>query len=394
MEAPDFRHNHSTNMIRQRAAEKERDREASQNAQPGTIKRLQFTFSVEQRTPAEVPSLTKLDHLISSSLDSSSPKRSNINNARPVVESNVNNRLDGISDDMTTNEPSLTQRSRQPAAFTNDLRAQSLRLPPLFSNDFGPSALLNSTPTLTTRMNYGEEAGLNPLNDGFSVVRPTIELPLDELLINVDSADSPWSTSHGSNDHDSSISDDQMSPNSYNSSDRDVIMRSAPAAIFATTATATTTTHHNESDDDDSDDSNDDDSDGYMTALNVPPVSQMVRDILPKSIATTTSRIGTGANANAPTAGRPTLTVRTQAAQISRSSGPGATATSVNPAVLRQTAHQNTAPGGVKAECSNCGATHTPLWRRGLNDELNCNACGLYCKLVSIRHIEKMPNNK
>ena len=23
------------------------------------------------------------------------------------------------------------------------------------------------------------------------------------------------------------------------------------------------------------------------------------------------------------------------------------------------------------------------LWRRGLNDELNCNVCGLYCKLVS-----------
>ncbi|KZV64979.1 hypothetical protein PENSPDRAFT_548054, partial [Peniophora sp. CONT] len=35
-----------------------------------------------------------------------------------------------------------------------------------------------------------------------------------------------------------------------------------------------------------------------------------------------------------------------------------------------------------EAECSNCGATHAPLWRRGLNDELNCKACGLYCKLL------------
>ena len=47
LEAPDFKRNHSTDMIRQRAAEKERNREASQNATPGTIKRMQFTFSVD-----------------------------------------------------------------------------------------------------------------------------------------------------------------------------------------------------------------------------------------------------------------------------------------------------------------------------------------------------------
>jgi hypothetical protein len=41
----------------------------------------------------------------------------------------------------------------------------------------------------------------------------------------------------------------------------------------------------------------------------------------------------------------------------------------------------NMAPGGVKAGCSNCGAMHTLLWCRGLDDDLD-NACGLCCKLV------------
>ncbi|KAJ8591747.1 hypothetical protein M405DRAFT_931967 [Rhizopogon salebrosus TDB-379] len=39
------------------------------------------------------------------------------------------------------------------------------------------------------------------------------------------------------------------------------------------------------------------------------------------------------------------------------------------------------APGGMKAECSDYNATYALSWRRSLNDELNCNACRLYCKL-------------
>ncbi|KAF9231686.1 hypothetical protein BU15DRAFT_82098 [Melanogaster broomeanus] len=80
----------------------------------------------------------------------------------------------------------------------------------------------------------------------------------------------------------------------------------------------------------------------YDANLATPP-SKAVKGALPQTIALAKSRL------NAPT---------------TRSSGPGTTDTSINPAVLRGT-----------------GATHTPRWRRGLNDELNCNTYGFYCRL-------------
>ena len=63
----------------------------------------------------------------------------------------------------------------------------------LFSNDFGTSAILSMQPTLSNAMNYGEDV-TNTSSRGLSVHRPTTELPLDEILSNVDLTDIHWSS--------------------------------------------------------------------------------------------------------------------------------------------------------------------------------------------------------
>src|SRR6267142_1991909 len=58
---------------------------------------------------------------------------------------------------------------------------------------------------------------------------------------------------------------------------------------------------------------------------------------------------------------RPTLSIHTQGV-TTHSSGPSATVTNSSTSILSSGTNGNNAPRGVKAECSNCGATHMLLW--------------------------------
>lgn len=186
---------------------------------------MQFTFSVDTPTPgaqtAPAPA-TKPD------MKPSSEFKNHNHNKRPrrlVDES------DTVGEDNSVDDPPpLTKRGRKPDTTDSpfDPRNASLLFPSLFSDDFNPTALLYPTSSRQSRNDYGEGVGGGGASDAFHIDRPTIELPLDDILSGVDNSygSESWASPFDSNNA-------EMHPTSYfnqphTSIPQDVNMHSIP----------------------------------------------------------------------------------------------------------------------------------------------------------------------
>ncbi|KAF9004998.1 hypothetical protein BDQ17DRAFT_1353603 [Cyathus striatus] len=190
LKAPDFKRNHSTDLIRQRAVEKECSREASQNAKLGTIKCMQFTLSKPDLKPSpEFNKRTRAAAACAQVDDSTSG---------PAAPADEHGDMNVVEDDANDKDPPRTSQTTS-ASMTSYVH-HSLKFDSFFSIDLGPTAFLFAQHALTNSMNYG--GGLNPCaaNDSFCISRPTIELLLDDILHSMEADSPPMHSAHLSRD--------------------------------------------------------------------------------------------------------------------------------------------------------------------------------------------------
>ena len=419
-------------MIRQRAVERERSREASQNARPGIIKRMQFTFSVDT-PPGSFPATSSSSYTFSGEGSAATaPTKPDLRPSAEFREGRRRKRGDPRSNPTSSsgsnpNDNTTTSQSAYDASYEKFI--SSYHFPPLFSTSFGPTAFLYSTPTLTNPMSYGEGVS-GGCATGFSIMRPTIELPLDELLEAEEAEErmaEAYAHAHAEDTKEDGNDDVDMPYDDYATAERN-----SNFPLDGSTSTATANAPLSEQTDILMSDSRQQqlapDSDpAANTNANSSSFSNLSqvnthshahaqfypctrakdrsgkmptnRPVLTVQTSSSMKKSGKGRRASAAGVKSPSSSVTpapsasvVKNATTTMTTAKHAIATTLNPSLLLGTTTATSgggkttlsAPGGVKAECSNCGATHTPLWRRGLNDELNCNACGLHCKLVGI----------
>lgn len=279
-----------------------------------------------------------------------------------------------------------------------------VRFPALFNSDFSPTALLGpSAPKDASRprMSYGEDfisvhMNIDSSDESMSVTRPAFEFPLDELMNSPDAHAGISVELTDASAHDQaaasaaaefqafkipatpSFDPTQAKPDlpklstpftfgdSYMTSFRPQPVTLSPSSDLVSPVTTT------------------------VAPTPTPPVntrgrprssSKHQRDedtFTPPSMPARASRHSHSSSvplisSQSPYEVSPTSTSATPSRRNSLKAARHAAPSATPPPRAQRPTHGNTAPGGVKSECANCGATSTPLWRRGLNDELNCN---------------------
>ncbi|KAH8102781.1 hypothetical protein DFH11DRAFT_1494588, partial [Phellopilus nigrolimitatus] len=176
-----------------------------QHRGPGCpLKRMQFTFSVDQ--PANQLSSVGPVSTKKPDLKSSSQFRDTIlRRTRPATRASAHTQgADDAPPEGNDKVPPLWPQApavahpggRRRCCCAHSLGPVRAALSHPFTNDFGPAALLFPQPSLANPPSYGEDTSSRAIaNERFHILRPTIELPLDEILKDVSRSNSPdgWS---------------------------------------------------------------------------------------------------------------------------------------------------------------------------------------------------------
>ncbi|KAI6035736.1 hypothetical protein EDC04DRAFT_3142215 [Pisolithus marmoratus] len=136
LEAPDFKCNASTELICQHTAECECSREASQNTKPSTIKGMQFTFSVDQLSPAAPNKVLSKPHL-KPCPKFKEPHMSTARCGRQATRLSNHNSIAGDDSFNDQDSSPLTMASckrKHPSSVMYELQQPTFKFPSLFSN--------------------------------------------------------------------------------------------------------------------------------------------------------------------------------------------------------------------------------------------------------------------
>ncbi|KAI6011470.1 hypothetical protein EDC04DRAFT_3094671 [Pisolithus marmoratus] len=136
LKAPDFKCNASTEPICQHAAERKHNCEASQNTKPSTIKVMQFTFSVDQPSPAAPNKVLSKPHP-KPCPEFKEPHMSTARCGHQATHLSNHNSITGDDslNDQDSSPPTMASCKRKhPSSVMYELQQPTFEFPSLFSN--------------------------------------------------------------------------------------------------------------------------------------------------------------------------------------------------------------------------------------------------------------------